>query len=253
MNNIITIFKKELIGYIQSPMAYVVAASFFTVTGFFFVASVSDAFSEASIRGFLAGAVFFLVFLSPALTMRLLAEEQKLGTIELLMTSPIKEFEIVLGKYLASFTIVCLMLAGTLYYPIVLFIFGIPDLGPIFTGYLGLILYSATTLSVGIFASSLSSNQLLSLVVGSGILTLLTFIDFMSSRLPGLAGTILQQFQLGGSFSIFDTSSFGLAESGHFADFARGIISIYDIFFYISLSIIFIVSTILVLESRRWK
>ncbi len=70
-------------------MAYIVAASFFTITGFFFVASVSDAFSEASIRGFLAGAVFFMIFLSPALTMRLIAEEQKLGTMELLMTSPL--------------------------------------------------------------------------------------------------------------------------------------------------------------------
>ena len=98
MKNIITIFNKELMGYLKSPMAYIVAASFFTITGFFFVASVSDAFSEASIRGFLAGAVFFMIFLSPALTMRLIAEEQKLGTMELLMTSPLKDFEIVLGK-----------------------------------------------------------------------------------------------------------------------------------------------------------
>ena len=141
MNNIFTIFKKELTSYIKSPMAYIVAASFYTVTGFFFIASVSDAFSEASIRGFLAGAVFFLIFLSPALTMRLIAEEQKLGTMELLMTSPLKEHEIVIGKFFASFAIVLFMLAGTLFYPLILLIFGVPDLGPIFTGYLGLILY----------------------------------------------------------------------------------------------------------------
>ena len=196
MINIYTIFKKELLGYIKSPMAYIVAASFFTVTGFFFIASVSDAFSEASIRGFLAGAVFFLIFLSPALTMRLIAEEQKLGTMELLMTSPLKEHEIVVGKFLASFSIVLFMLAGTLFYPIILFIFGVPDFGPIFTGYLGLVLYSCSTLSIGIFASSLSSNQLVSLVVGSGILTLLTFIDFVSERVPGILGTILNELQL---------------------------------------------------------
>ena len=253
MINIYTIFKKELLGYIKSPMAYIVAASFFTVTGFFFIASVSDAFSEASIRGFLAGAVFFLIFLSPALTMRLIAEEQKLGTMELLMTSPLKEHEIVVGKFLASFSIVLFMLAGTLFYPIILFIFGVPDFGPIFTGYLGLALYSCSTLSIGIFASSLSSNQLVSLVVGSGILTLLTFIDFVSERVPGILGTILNELQLGGSFSVFDTSSFGIAEKGHFADFARGIISVYDIVFYLSISIIFLLSTILILETRRWK
>jgi len=253
MNNLITIFKKELLSYIKSPMAYIVAASFFTVTGFFFIASVSDAFSEASIRGFLAGAVFFLIFLSPALTMRLIAEEQKLGTMELLMTSPIKEYEIVIGKFLASFLIICFMLAGTFFYPILLFIFGVPDLGPIFTGYFGLILYSLSTLSIGIFASSLSSNQLVSLVVGSGLLTLLTFIDFVSERVTGILGTILKELQLGGSFSVFDTDSFGIAESGHFADFARGIISIYDVIFYLSITLVFLLLTILILETRRWK
>ena len=80
MKNIFLIANKEIKTYIASPMAYIVAASFLAVTGFFFVASVSDAFAEASIRGFLAGAVFFLIFLSPAITMRLLSEEQKLGT-----------------------------------------------------------------------------------------------------------------------------------------------------------------------------
>jgi len=253
LKNIITIFNKELMGYLKSPMAYIVAASFFTITGFFFVASVSDAFSEASIRGFLAGAVFFMIFLSPALTMRLIAEEQKLGTMELLMTSPLKDFEIVLGKFLAALSIIIIMIIGTFFYPIILIIFGVPDFGPIFTGYLGLILYSSATLSVGIFASSLSSNQLVSLVVGSGILSFLTFIDFVSSRVTGVFGTILNELQLGGSFSLFDSSSFGIAEGGHFADFARGIINIYDIIFYISISAIFIVLTIFSLESRRWR
>ena len=89
----------------------------------------------------------------------------------------------------------------------------------------------SATLSVGIFASSLSSNQLVSLVVGSGILSFLTFIDFVSSRVTGVFGTILNELQLGGSFSLFDSSSFGIAEGGHFADFARGIINFYDIIF----------------------
>ncbi len=253
MKNIKIIFNKELLGYLKSPMAYIVAASFFTITGFFFVASVSDAFSEASIRGFLAGAVFFMIFLSPALTMRLIAEEQKLGTMELLMTSPLKDFEIVIGKFLAALSIIIIMIIGTFFYPIILFIFGVPDFGPIITGYLGLILYSAATLSIGIFASSLSSNQLISLVVGSGILSFLTFIDFVSSRVGGVIGTILNELQLGGSFSLFDSASFGIAEGGHFADFARGILNIYDIIFYLSISLVFILLTVFSLESRRWR
>ena len=112
--NIWYIALKETRTYFASPMAYVVAAAFLAITGFFFVASVSDAFSEASIRGFSAGAIFFMIFLSPALTMRLLAEEQKLGTLELLLTSPVRETEIVLGKFVAAFVMLTIMLALSL-------------------------------------------------------------------------------------------------------------------------------------------
>ena len=121
---------KELRTYFASPMAYVVAAAFLAITGFFFVASVSDAFSEATIRGFLAGAVFFMIFMSPALTMRLLAEEQKLGTLELLLTSPLREFEIVLGKFIAAFTMLVIMAILSLFFVIVLFVYGVPDSWP---------------------------------------------------------------------------------------------------------------------------
>ena len=244
---------KELRTYIASPMAYVVAAAFLAITGFFFVASVSDAFSEATARGFLAGAVFFLIFMAPALTMRLLAEEQKLGTLELLLTSPVREIEIVTGKFLAAFIMVTIMAALTLYYVLVLFIFGQPDVGPILTGYLGLLLYGAATLSIGLFASALSPNQLVGLVVGAGILTALTIVDFVSERVTGLAQNIVDGFQLGGSFSVFDRSSFGIAEGGHFADFARGIISIGDVAYYLSLTVVFLFLTVMVLEVRRWR
>ena len=160
-------------------MAYVVAASFLAITGFFFVASVSDPFSEASIRGYIAGAIFFMVFLSPALTMRLLAEEQKLGTLELLMTSPVREWEIVIGKFIAAFVMLALMVAGTFYFVVVLAWYGDPDIGPILTGYLGVLLYGAATLAIGLMASALSSNQLVSLVVGAGLLTGLTVSNFI--------------------------------------------------------------------------
>jgi len=234
-------------------MAYVVATAFVAVTGFFFVASVSNAFAEASIRGFLAGAVFFLILMAPAITMRLLAEEQKLGTLELLLTSPVKEFEVVVGKFLAALFMVFIMLLLSLYFVLILFIYGDPDIGPILSGYLGLLLYASATLSIGLFASSLSANQIVGLMVGAGILTALSVIDFVSGRFTGNIAIILDNLQLGASFSVFDSDSFGVAESGHFADFARGIISIYDIFYYISISVLFIILTVLILESRRWR
>jgi ABC-2 type transport system permease protein len=234
-------------------MAYVVAAAFLAITGFFFVASVSDAFAEASIRGYLAGAIFFMIFMSPAITMRLIAEEQKLGTLELLLTSPLREVEIVIGKFLAAFAMTMIMVGLSLYFVIVLFVYGDPDIGPLLSGLLGLTLYAAATLSVGLFASALSSNQIVGLVVGSGMLTALTIIDFVSSRLSGLASQVLDAFQLGASFSVFDLDSFGVAESGHFADFARGIISLTDIAYYLSITAVFLLLTVLVLEARRWR
>jgi ABC-2 type transport system permease protein len=244
---------KEIRTYFASPMAYVVAAAFLAITGFFFVASVSDAFAEASIRGYLAGAIFFMIFMSPAITMRLIAEEQKLGTLELLLTSPLREFEIVIGKFLAAFVMTMIMVGLSLYFVIVLFVYGDPDIGPLLSGLLGLSLYAAATLSVGLFASALSSNQIVGLVVGSGILTTLTIIDFVSTRLSGLPSQVLDAFQLGASFTVFDLDSFGVAESGHFADFARGIISLTDIAYYSSITAVFLLLTVLVLEARRWR
>ena len=252
-NNIWNIAYKELKTYFSSPMAYVVAAAFLAITGFFFVASVSDAFSEASIRGFSAGAIFFMIFLSPALTMRLLAEEQKLGTLELLLTSPITEFEIVIGKFIASFLMLVIMLSFTLYYVLVLFIYGVPDIGPIYTGYMGMILYGATTLSVGLAASAITSNQLVALVVASGTLTGLTVVDFVAERLSGTAEQVLNGFQLGSSFQTFDVSNFAVAQGGHFADFSRGIINFGDILYYLGMTGVFLFLTVVLLQSRRWR
>ena len=244
---------KELRTYFASPMAYVVAAAFLAITGFFFVASVSDAFSEATIRGFLAGAVFFMIFMSPALTMRLLAEEQKLGTLELLLTSPLREFEIVLGKFIAAFTMLVIMAILSLFFVIVLFVYGVPDSWPLITGYMGLLLYGAATIAIGLFASALSPNQIVGLVVGSGLLTGLTIIDFISDRVTGTASEVLNGLQLGASFSVFDLDRFGVAETGHFADFARGIISVPDIAYYVSVTTLFVFLTVMLLQIRRWR
>ena len=251
--NIWIIALKELKTYFASPMAYVVAAAFLAITGFFFVASVSDAFSEASIRGFSAGAIFFMIFLSPALTMRLLAEEQKMGTLELLLTSPVRETEIVLGKFIAAFVMLAIMLALSLYFVLVLFLFGVPDIGPLYTGYLGMILYGSTTLAVGLAASAITSNQLVALVLGAGTLTGLTLVDFIAERVSGTPAEILNGLQLGSSFQTFDVSNFAVAQGGHFADFSRGIINVSDIAYYLGMTFVFLFLAIMLLASRRWR
>ena len=171
------------------------------------------------------------------MTMRLLAEEQKLGTLELLMTSPIRDYEIVLGKYISTVIILLATLVLTLFYGLILVWFGDPDLGPFLSGYLGLILYGATTLAIGILASSLTSNQVVAAVVGFGSLLLLTLIAQAANVTSGPTAVVLEQLSL----------------SGHFDDFTRGIIDTNNIIYYVSATAVFLFLTVRNLESRRWR
>ena len=132
---------KEIQVYFGNPMAYIVGVIFLAVSGFFFVMDLGNPFPEASLANFYQGATIILILLAPSLTMRLLAEEQKLGTIELLLTSPVRDWEVIIGKYLASLVFLLSMVMLSLYYPLLLFFFADPDPGPIYSGYIGLILY----------------------------------------------------------------------------------------------------------------
>ena len=141
----------------------------------------------------------------------------------------------------------------SLFFVIILFVYGVPDSWPLITGYMGLLLYGAATIAIGLFASALSPNQIVGLVVGSGLLTGLTIIDFISDRVTGTASEVLNGLQLGASFSVFDLNSFGVAEAGHFADFARGVISVSDIAYYVSVTTLFVFLTVMLLQIRRWR
>ena len=237
MRNILTITSKETITYFTSPMAYIIAGVFLALTGYFFVQNIGVPFAEATNRGWIQDASFVFILWSPAMTMRLLAEEQKLGTLELLMTSPIRDYEIVLGKYIATVIILLVTLVLTLFYGLLLVWFGDPDLGPFLSGYLGLILYGATTLAIGILASSLTSNQVVAAVVGFGSLLLLTLIAQAANVTSGSTAVFLEQISL----------------SGHFDDFTRGIIDTNNIIYYLSATAVFLFLTVRNLESRRWR
>ena len=137
MKNTMTIAWKEIKAYFLAPTAYIVGARLLVLTGIFFVLEVTSPFAEASVRDFSAWASLFIMFLAPLLTMRLLAEEQKLGTLELLLTSPVRDWEVVLGKYIASLAVLLVTIAFTLYYVALLYIFGNPDTGPVLSAYFG--------------------------------------------------------------------------------------------------------------------
>jgi ABC-2 type transport system permease protein len=217
-------------------MAYIVIGIFLALTGFFFGSSPAT-YSTTSINGFLEVGSLLLLLLTAVLTMRLLAEERKLGTIEILLTSPVRDSEIIVGKFLGSLGIIVVMLILTFYYPILLKVFGDPDIGPIATGYLGLFLLSCASLAIGIFASSLTSNQIVAAVVTGGILFCLWFLGSAADYLPRTLGDVIGYFSL----------------SNYFPDFITGIIDTRGIVYYLSITALFLFLATRSLENSRWR
>ncbi|MCY4416618.1 MAG: ABC transporter permease subunit [Chloroflexi bacterium] len=237
MRTIRAVAFKEIQIYFSSPVAYIVALIFMALSGFFFVRDLGNPFPEASMSNFFQGATFLLIPLAPALTMRLLAEEQKLGTIELLLTSPVRDWEVILGKYFASLVFLLFLLALTSYYVVLLLVFASPDPGPIYSGYLGLVLYGMATLAVGILTSTLTSNQIIAAVVGTGILVVLYATAFISEVVTGIWANVFTH----------------LGFTSHFNDFDSGIIDSTHIVYFITVTALFLFLSIRALESRRWR
>lgn len=241
MKNAGTIALKEFKSYLTSPMAYIVTGIFLVATGFLFSFSPTT-YTETSIAGLLQGfgpisGPTLLILFASILTMRLIAEEKKMGTIELLLTAPVRDSEVILGKFLGSLGILTVMLALTLYYPIMLMAFGDPDIGPIVTSYLGLFLLGCATLSVGIFTSSLTSNQIVSVVVSGGILFALWFAGLAASFLPEAMTTVISYTSL----------------AYYFPGFMSGVIDTRGIIYYLSVTALFLFLAIRSLENSRWS
>ncbi len=236
MRNTTTIALREFKSYLASPMAYVVTGIFLVLTGFFFQSSPTT-YSQTSINGFLGMGSILLLLLASVLTMRLLAEERKMGTLELLLTAPVRDSEVIVGKFLGSLGILTAMLALTFYYPILLMCFGDPDMGPIATGYLGLFLLGSVSLAVGLLASSLTSNQLVAAVVAGGILFALWFLGLLAGLLPEAMGDVVSYLSL----------------YYHFPDFLAGVIDTRGIIYYLSITVLFLFLAIRSLESSRWS
>jgi ABC-2 type transport system permease protein len=229
--------RKELYSYLVSPMAYVVTAVFSLVNGFIFFLIIANPGAEASLRPLLPTTAFLLLLIVPVLTMRLLAEEKATGTIELLMTFPVTDTQVVLGKFLATFLVYLLMLVPTVVYVAVIKVFGNSEWGPLLSAYLGLALLGGAFIAVGMLSSSLSRNQIVAGVVGIGLLLLLWVLGAASSVLgPRLSSFI-------GYLSLND----------HFNNFGQGVIDLKDVVFYLSFIVGALFLTVRILESGRWR
>ncbi len=230
------IVKKELRHYFFSPLAYVVISIFLAITGWFFSSNLF-LIKEAELRGMMEIMPLVLMFFIPAVTMRTIAEEKKLDTIQLILTMPLKEWQLVVGKYLSVLILFLVTLLFSLFYPLVLSLIGNPDSGVIISSYLGIILLGSSYIAIGIFASSLTSNQVIAFISGFSII----FSVFMISRLQMILPVGLQG--LVEKFSILS----------HFDNLARGVISTSDMVFFILLNILFLSASTLLLVTRRGR
>lgn len=231
-----TLFKKEMRVYFVSPLAYVFLGVFFFLSGAFFYLGVVLT-GEASLRVMLGNLAISLVFVLPMLTMRHFAEEQKAGTFELLMTSPVSLPSLIGGKFLASMAMCLLMLLGTLLYPGILAYYGEPDWAVIGTSYLGLLLACSAFISAGLFASSLTNDQ-----VAAGMGGIVLLLPFW---MIGNAGTLVgEEYQ-----RVLDQ----LALLPHLRSFTTGILDSADVAYFLAFSFVFLFLTYRTLESRRWR
>jgi len=236
MNKIWAIAKRELKSYFVSPIAYIVIIVFLLFSAFIFNFIILIRYPLAEIRSLVYNMAFIFLFISPMLTMRLISEEKKLGTIELLYTSPITLTNIVVGKYLSSILLFFVMFLLILQYPIFILISGTPDIGPMLSALFGFILISATYLAIGTFASSLTENQLVAAIIGLGFLLLFWLIGIIGDNIGGSVGNFV--------------SSLSLIK--HFDDFVRGVIDLGNIFYYLAMIFFFLFITVRRLEWKRW-
>lgn len=238
MNNVLTIAGRELKAYILSPLAWIIIALFAFFTGFIFV-QVLVATRIADLSPIFGWVAVLALILTPALTMRLFSEEYKLGTMELLLTAPARDWQIVVGKFLAAWIGFAILLIPTLWQVLILKRFGDPDFGILGSSYLGVLLLGAAFVGVGMFASALTQNQFVAYMIGMIFLLFLWVADAPANA-------------LGASNWASDFLSH-IALPAHFQDFFSGVLDSEHLLYFVSLALIAIVLTTLVVSSRRWR
>lgn len=260
MGSIYAIYRKEMGNYFVSPIAYAVVGLFLILCGFFFNLYLSDAVRasmEAAmqgaqfgmppqfdvpsevIRAFLGVLALFLLFFMPMLTMGVYSDERRRGTMELLMTSPITEFQIVLGKFLASLTLFAIMLVPTALYVSYMCFHSQPR-PPwmlILAGYLGAMLLGASLLAIGSFISSLTESQLIAVVLSFGAILILWVLDFAVRGSDSVSGQVLQYISV----------------IHHYDDFTHGVIDTSSLIYYVSVPVLFLFLTVRSVDSIRWR
>ncbi|MGQ9525930.1 MAG: ABC transporter permease [Armatimonadota bacterium] len=237
MRAIAVIAGRELRAYLTGMIGYVVATVFLLLSGYFFIALLLNPFGPPDTRYWFGNVTITLLIVVPAITMRLLAEERRSGTIELLMTSPVTEWQVVLGKYAGSMAFYALILALLLQYPILLAKVSSPDPGPIVSGFLGLVLFGGLFIAIGLLFSSLTKNQIIAFVTTFGILLALYIIDWMAGTVGPPWGDLLTY----------------LSVRRHLENFAKGLIDTRDVVFYVTtIALMLYMATRSLASAKAW-
>lgn len=236
MSSISVIFRRELKSYFNSPVAYIVILAFIGVTHWLFLRTFFLS-NQSTLRPFFSLLPWIFLFLGPAITMRAWAEEKKLGTIEILMTFPVRERDAVLGKFLAALVFLVTALCLTISLPLTVMAVGHPDTGPILGGYLGACLLGGAYLAIGLFASSLTENQIVAFILAIVMCFALLIIgeDFVLFSMPPALAPLCAWLGLG----------------THFESIGRGVIDARDIVYYLSIIGFFLFLNQLTLENRK--
>jgi ABC-2 type transport system permease protein len=229
------VYRRELAGYFNQPVAYVVITAYLLICGWFFTSNLFLA-GQADVRGFFSVAPMILVFFAPAITMRLMAEEWKNGTMELLLTLPVRDTEVVVGKYLAAFTVFAVAQALTAGYPVTVAMLGKMDAGQAVAGYIGLLLLGAAFLAVGMLASALTASQVVAFIVSFFVCFGLFLLGKALPVMPDALVPVLE----------------ALAVDGHFGNLVKGVVDSRDVLYFASIVVLCLAGTVHALQGRRW-
>jgi ABC-2 type transport system permease protein len=255
MQNVIAIWQREMRSYFVSPIAYVVLTVFLFLCGLIFFGNLTEVYQYTmstaqmgqgmqpiDVPGYITQSLFrtatvILLFILPMMTMALFSEEKKRGTIELLLTTPVGNFQALMGKYLASLTFLVILFAGSAITLSPLFVYSQPDWKPILTAYLGLFLYGAALLALGVFISTLTENQIVAVILTFGVSLVLWLISVFAASATGAAKTVINY----------------LSVISHLDDFIKGVIDTSHVIYYVTFAFVGLFLAYRSLESMRWK
>ena len=236
MRATLAIAERELKSYFLSPVGYVVIAGFLLLSSYLFYVPLAIV-GEPSMRRWTYNIVIILIILVPALTMRLVAEERKTGTIEVLATSPVTDAQIILGKFLGCVGFYAAMLATTFVYPVILKSVGKPEMGPIIAGYVGLFLFGASFVAIGLLASALSKSQVVGFVTAFVVLLFLFLIEWMAQSGADWLSALVRYV--------------GIQQ--HLENFAKGIIDTKDVIYYFSVVALCLLLSVRAMQAWKWR